>query len=202
MLLSKVRMAYPGVEPISAHIERKVEDNAIRALRDIAYEMGKWVVKGRPIKDFSAAINREIVTSAASGTAAPARKVRQVKSKHIPARKSLISHPSRVTPQKKLSASQIRAKAVASVIRELREIRSEMYNESYFDGLNKKYPDYLIFTISARHSRVKEWIANIQGRSDMVKLAQEIVAEHYSKRWWTIKTDWSHRRKPRKTALK
>lgn len=99
-------------------------------------------------------------------------------------------------------ATIARAKFVEKVLSELRTIHPRMHNESCFEQLAANHSEFSILKIARTDSDVKRWIEYIQERCDLVKLAQEIAARHFKKSNYTLATDWSHRKKPRKKAMK
>jgi hypothetical protein len=99
-----------------------------------------------------------------------------------------------------LAATERRAKTVAKLLGELRTIKPKMHNESRYLDVKREYPGYLIFKIAQSDSDVKRWIENVQDRRGLVGLAQEIAARHHKASPTTVKTDWSHRRNPRRKS--
>ena len=98
------------------------------------------------------------------------------------------------------SRSSRRAKAVAKLLRELRMVKPRMHNEGQYVRVEREFPNYLIFRIAQRDSEVRPWIESVQDRRGLVGLAQEIAARHFNVSLTTVKTDWSHRGKPRRCA--
>jgi len=99
-------------------------------------------------------------------------------------------------------ATIARAKFVEKVLNELKTIHPQMHNESCFEQVAANHSEFSIFKIARTDGDVKRWIENIQERRDLVKLAQEIAARHFKKSKDTLATDWSHRNKPFKRAMK
>ena len=99
-------------------------------------------------------------------------------------------------------ATIARAKFVEKVLSELRTIHPRMHNESCFEQLAANHSEFSILKIARTDSDVKRSIEYIQERCDLVKLAQEIAARHFKKSNYTLATDWSRRKKPRKKAMK
>jgi hypothetical protein len=96
------------------------------------------------------------------------------------------------------SESQRRATAIEKILRELRTIKTSMHNEGHFDRVRREHPTYLTFKIAKHDADVKQWVSNIADRRDLVKLAQEIASRGFrGVTLSTIKTDWSHRKRPR-----
>lgn len=101
-------------------------------------------------------------------------------------------------PHQLLAPTQQRAKFVEKVIRELRVVKPRMHTEGHYERLRREHSQYLIFKVAGKDSDVKEWIENVQLRRDLVALAQEIAARRFKVSPTTVKTDWNHRRKPRR----
>jgi len=99
-------------------------------------------------------------------------------------------------------ATIARAAFVEKVLNELKTIHPKMHNESCFERVAANHSKFSIFKIARTDADVKRWIENIQERHDLVKLAQEIAARHFKKSKDTLATDWSHRKKPRKKAIR
>jgi DNA-binding transcriptional regulator YiaG len=104
--------------------------------------------------------------------------------------------------KKNQPATIARAKFVEKVLNELKTIHSKMHNESCFEQVAANHSEFSSFKIARTDADVKLWIENIQERRDLVKLAQEIAARRFRKSKDTLATDWSHRKKPRKKAMK
>jgi hypothetical protein len=100
---------------------------------------------------------------------------------------------------RQLALTERRAKAVSKVLRELRTVQPKIDNESHYSKVKREHANYLIFKYAQQDSDVRRWIENVQERRDLVALAQEIAARRFKVSLATIKTDWSHRRKPRRS---
>jgi hypothetical protein len=100
------------------------------------------------------------------------------------------------------SESKRRAKFVEQVLIELKQIRPEMVNESHYGQVQQAHARFKIFRVAKKLQCVKEWLENIQGRRDLVKLAQEITARHFGRSYSTIQSDWSHRKSSKRGSNK
>lgn len=100
-----------------------------------------------------------------------------------------------------VSLTARRATVVSQLRKELQAVRPKMYNEHHYAAVKEQYPGYLIFQIADKDNDVKRWIENVQDRRAVLALAQEVAARHFGVSVSTIRTDWSHRRKPRGEAL-
>jgi len=106
------------------------------------------------------------------------------------------------TPRQSLALTERRAKTVSKLLRELRTVRPKIHNQGHYARVKREHPAYSIFKLAQEDSDVKQWIENIQDRRDVVGLAQEIAARRFKVSLSTIKTDWSHRRSPRRSPNK
>jgi hypothetical protein len=89
--------------------------------------------------------------------------------------------------------SKQRANCVEQVLRELKKIRPKMVNESHYNRVERDNPKFKVFQVANQHPTVRTWVENVQNRRDMVALAQEITAQHYTVAPSTVAADWSHR---------
>jgi hypothetical protein len=105
-------------------------------------------------------------------------------------------------PQQAPTRTKRRTLTVSRLLKELRTVRPKMHNESDYGQVKRAHPKYLIFQIAERDSEVRTWIENVQDRRGLVGLAQEVAARHCGVTVATIKTDWSHRKKPRQSPRK
>lgn len=103
------------------------------------------------------------------------------------------------TPRQSPALTERRARTVSKLLRELRTVRPKMHNQGHYVKVKREHPSFLIFKVAQQDSDVREWIENVQDRRGVVGLAQEIAARHFKVSLSTIKTDWSHRRKPRRS---
>jgi hypothetical protein len=85
---------------------------------------------------------------------------------------------------------ELRGQAIGKVLSELKRIKPEMHTEFLYEKIEKQHLRFVVFKIAQRIPEVKTWIGNIQGRRDLVKLAQEIVARDRDVSKWTAEKDW------------
>lgn len=101
-----------------------------------------------------------------------------------------------------LALTERRARAVKKLAKEIRTIRPEMHNASHYAKVEREHRGFLLFKIARKHSDVRSWIENVADRRATIRLAQEIAARHFKVTDSTVRTDWSHRKKPRRTPKK
>ncbi len=106
-----------------------------------------------------------------------------------------VAHPQTPTP------SEARARTVAKIIEELDTLKPQMYGESDYSDLERRYPDYLSFEIAKRQRDLRTKLLNLQSHRQHKRLAQELAAAHHGKQWATIQTDWK-KNKPNKFRSK
>jgi len=107
-----------------------------------------------------------------------------------------------VSPRRPRARTERRAQTVSKLLEELRTVTPKIHNESHYPKVEREHPRYLLFKIAREDSDVKRWIENVQDRRGLVGLAQEIAARRFKVAPSTIKTDWTHRRKPRRSSKK
>jgi hypothetical protein len=103
--------------------------------------------------------------------------------------------PQRVTDgepsDRALAAKKARACTVARIIRELDQLRPQMFeDQKEYDSLRMQYPDFLAFLIADRRPDLKTKILAIRASTRHIRLAQEIAAAHHGRQLSTIQDDW------------
>ena len=94
-------------------------------------------------------------------------------------------------------AKQTRAATVARLIKELHDLRPQMFDdESEYESLRAQYPEFLTFRISDSRPDLKRKVLAIQGSTRHIRLAQELAAAHHQRQVATIKDDWKDHKPP------
>ena len=89
------------------------------------------------------------------------------------------------------AAKKARACTVAKIIRELDQLRPQMFeDQKEYDSLRVQYPDFLAFLIAERRPDLKTKILAIRASTRHIRLAQEIAAAHHGRQLSTIRDDW------------
>jgi hypothetical protein len=109
-----------------------------------------------------------------------------------------------VDPQRNRSAadlvvdtSKARARAVARVLEELKDIRPLMTSESEYEAVKLRFAHSVVFEECDRNPQLRRLLENIQGHQQPVRFAMQIVAQKYTRKYSTVEKDWK-RHKPRK----
>jgi hypothetical protein len=94
-------------------------------------------------------------------------------------------------------AQQTRAQTVARLIRELDDLKPQMFeDEAEYERLRVQYPDFLTFKIAAARPHLKAKILAIRGSTRHIRLAQELAGAHHGRELSTIKEDWKNHKPP------
>jgi hypothetical protein len=89
------------------------------------------------------------------------------------------------------AASKQRAAWVERVIIELGQLKTRMMGyESNYEAAKAEFPHFLTFTECDRDRRLKQKLIDIQGQSQFITFAKEIVAQKSVKSVSTIEKDW------------
>jgi hypothetical protein len=95
------------------------------------------------------------------------------------------------------AAQQSRAGTVARLIRELTDLKPQMFeDEAEYSNLYERYPDFLAFRIAAQRPDLKQKILAIRGSVRHIRLAQELAAAHHGRELSTIQEDWKNHKPP------
>jgi hypothetical protein len=90
-----------------------------------------------------------------------------------------------------IAAKRARARTVARIIRELDQLRPQMFeDQKEYDSLRVRYPDFLAFVIAEQRPDLKTKLLAIRASTRHIRLAQEIAAAHHGRQLSTIRDDW------------
>jgi hypothetical protein len=90
-----------------------------------------------------------------------------------------------------LIAKQTRAATVGRLIRELSDLRPQMFeDEAEYNRLRDLYPSYLTFQIADSRADLKRKVLAIRASTQHIRLAQELAGAHHSRQLATIQDDW------------
>lgn len=90
-------------------------------------------------------------------------------------------------------AQRSRAATVAMVIKELDQIKPQMFeDESEYEKLRSQYPNFLVFKIAESRPDLKLKLLSIRGSVRHIRLAQEFAAAQHGREFSTIQEDWKN----------
>ena len=103
----------------------------------------------------------------------------------------MIPEPEPGTSDDAKVAKQSRAITVARLIRELNDLKPQMFeDESEYNRLRTLYPGFLTFRIAEERPDLKVKVLSIRGSTRHIRLAQELAAAHHGRALATIQDDW------------
>jgi hypothetical protein len=95
------------------------------------------------------------------------------------------------------AAKHARAVTVAKVIKELNDIKPQMFeDETQYQVLRARYAEFLTFQIAEVRPDLKMKVLAIRGSTRHIRLAQEIAGAHHGRQLSTIQDDWKDHKPP------
>jgi hypothetical protein len=95
-----------------------------------------------------------------------------------------------VGKDKSPSPSEARARAVATIVKELGILKPQMYGESDYQSLEQQNPGFLAFAVAAKRPDLRTKVLNLQDHRRFYRLAQELAAAYRGRELSTLQTDW------------
>jgi hypothetical protein len=96
-----------------------------------------------------------------------------------------------------------RARGIGKLLKELHDLKGQIFSESDYEAVRRVYPTYFTFQILDEHPRFKPNIINLAVVDDLRDLAITMAAKYYRIEKTTAKSDWDKakpqedRRKPK-----